>query len=443
MNNSSLGTSLSAFDSIKSRLLFVLFGMFIFRMGSHIPVPGVDVSRLADLFNAHSTGILGLFNMFSGGSLARLSVFALGVMPYISASIMMQLFTVAIPFFEQLKKEGERGRRKISQYTRQAALLLGTFQGFGIAKWLVAQGVILHPTWDFYLIAILTLTTGTFFLMWLGEQMTERGIGNGLSLLIFAGIVSHLPQAIGGVLNQVRQGQMSGLSMLFIIALVLTVTGFVIFMERAQRKIPVHYAKRQIGKKMISAQNTHLPLKINMSGVIPPIFASAIILLPATLASFFSQKSGAGWLSDLAFMLQPGHPLNMLLFIAAIIFFSFFYAAMMFNPNETASNLKKQGALIPGIRPGDKTAEYIDGVMTRLTFSGAIYLSAVALLPQLLIIAWHVPFYFGGTSLLIVVVVVMDFISQIQSRMMSHKYETMMKKGGKKSSGSSALNLLH
>jgi preprotein translocase subunit SecY len=443
MNRDSMGTAMSGFQAIKSRLLFVLFGMFIFRMGAHIPVPGVDIARLTELFNMHSNGILGLFNMFSGGSLARLSVFALGVMPYISASIMMQLFTVAVPFFEQLKKEGERGRRKISQYTRQAALLLGTFQGFGIAKWLVAQGVIHSPTWDFYLIAVLTLTTGTFFLMWLGEQMTERGIGNGLSLLIFAGIVSHLPQAIGSVFNQVRQGQMSGFSLLVIFLLVMAVTGFVIFMERAQRKIPITYAKRQMGKKMIAAQNSHLPLKINMSGVIPPIFASAIILLPATLASFFSHNSGSGWLTDLAFMLQPGHPLNMVLFVAAIMFFSFFYAAMMFNPKETADNLKKQSALVPGIRPGEKTAEYIDGVMSRLTFSGGIYLSAVALLPQLLIVAWHVPFYFGGTSLLIVVVVVMDFISQIQSRMMSHKYESMMKKGGKKNSGSNVLNLLH
>jgi len=356
---------------------------------------------------------------------------------------MMQLFTVAVPKFEQLKKEGERGRRKISQYTRQAALLLGCVQGVGIAKWLVAQGVILNPSWDFYLVAVTTLTTGTFFLMWLGEQITERGIGNGLSLLIFAGIVSHLPQAIAEVFNQVRQGQMSGFSLLVIGFLVVFVVGFVVFMETAQRKIPINYAKRQMGRKMTAAHSSHLPLKINMSGVIPPIFASAVILLPATLASFFSHSKGFGWLSDLSLMLQPGHLLNMLLFISAIMFFSFFYAAMMFNPNETADNLKRQGALVPGIRPGKKTAEYIDGVMSRLTFSGAIYLSAVALLPQLLVIAWHVPFYFGGTSLLIVVVVVMDFISQIQARLMSHKYESMMKKGGNKDIGSNALNLLH
>ena len=427
---------------IRNQLLFVLFAIFIFRLGAHIPVPGVDIHRLTDLFSQHSTGILGLFNMFSGGALSRLSVFALGVMPYISASIVMQLFTMAVPHFEQLRKEGERGRRKISQYTRQGTLVLSSIQAFGIAKWLVSQGIIPNPGLSFYLIAMITLTTGTLFLMWLGEQMTERGIGNGISLLIFAGIVSHLPDAIGQVFSQVHQGQMSGFSLIIVALLVTLVTGVVVYIERAQRRIPIHYAKRQVGRKMMGGQHSHLPLKINLAGVIPPIFASAFILLPATLSGFFGQSKGWSWLIDLNLMLQPGHALNSLLFVSAIIFFSFFYAAMMFNPKETSDHLKKSGALVPGIRPGEKTASYLDGVMTRLTLAGSIYLSIVALMPQFLIVALHVPFYFGGTSLLIVVVVVMDFIAQVQARLMSHKYEHLMKKGAGKSAPTH-LSLLH
>jgi preprotein translocase subunit SecY len=433
---------LSGFNVIRDRLLFVLFAIFIFRLGAHVPVPGIDIHRLTDLFNRHSGGMLGLFNMFSGGALSRLSVFALGVMPYISASIVMQLFSVAVPYFEQLRKEGERGRRKISQYTRQGTLLLATIQGFGISKWLISQGIVPDPNAIFYVTAVITLATGTLFLMWLGEQMTERGIGNGISLLIFAGIVSRLPEAVAEVFNQVHQGQMSGFSLFVVALLVVAVTAFVVYIERAQRRIPIHYAKRQVGRKMLGGQSSHLPLKINLAGVIPPIFASAVILLPATLSGFFGQSKGWDWLVDFNLMLQPGHPLNMFLFVGAIIFFSFFYSAMMFNPRETADNLKKSGALVPGIRPGEKTSAYLDGVMTRLTLIGSLYLSLVALLPQFLIIAWHVPFYFGGTSLLIVVVVVMDFIGQIQARLMSHKYETLMKKGAGKS-GSSALSLLH
>jgi preprotein translocase subunit SecY len=435
MAKSRLGSALSrggGLAELKRRILFVLLGIIIYRVGAHIPVPGIDPRRLAELFSQHSNGILGLFNMFSGGALRRLTVFALGVMPYISASIIIQLFTVISPKLEQLKKEGEAGRRKINQYTRYGTLALSLFQAIGIAKWLASQGIVINPDFSFYFIATVTLVTGTMFLMWLGEQMTERGIGNGISLIIFAGIVSRFPEAIAQVINQVRQGQMQVISLLLLVLLVLAVTAFVVFMERAQRKIPVNYAKRQQGRKIYAAQSSHLPLKINMAGVIPPIFASSLIMFPATIAQFFSSMKHMGWLNDLSIALSVGQPLYLICFTAAIIFFSFFYTALVFNPKETADNLKKSGAFIPGIRPGDNTAIYVDKVMTRLTLIGAIYLSLVALLPEFLITTWHVPFYFGGTSLLIIVVVIMDFIAQLQAHLMTYQYESIMKKANSK-----------
>lgn len=430
-----LGLSQGGLGELKRRLMFVLLGILVYRIGAHIPVPGIDPQRLADLFRQQSSGILGLFNMFSGGALQRMTVFALNVMPYISASIIMQLFTVVVPSLEQLKKEGEAGRRKINQYTRYGTLVLAAFQAVGISKWLASQSIVINPTFNFYFIATLTLVTGTMFLMWLGEQMTERGVGNGISLIIFAGIVARFPAAIGQVMNQVRQGQMQVISLLLLIAIVLLVTAFVVFMERAQRRIPVQYAKRQMGRKLYAAQSSHLPLKINMAGVIPPIFASSIILFPATISQFFETTKGMGWLNKVTLALSFGQPLYIISFAAAIIFFCFFYTALVFNPKETAENLKKSGAFIPGIRPGDQTANYIDNVMTRLTFVGAIYLTLVALLPEFLIIFWHVPFYFGGTSLLIVVVVLMDFMAQVQAHLMSHQYESIMKKAHLKGQG--------
>lgn len=430
-----LNLSQGGLSELKRRLLFVLIGIIIYRIGAHIPVPGINPQRLADLFRQEQGGILGLFNMFSGGALQRFTVFALNVMPYISASIIMQLFTVVSPKLEQLKKEGEAGRRKINQYTRYATLALATFQAIGISKWLASNGTVIDPNLGFYLVSALTLVAGTMFLMWLGEQMTERGIGNGISLIIFAGIVSRFPEAISQVMTQVRQGQMQVISLLLLIALVIVVTAFVVFMERAQRRIAVHYAKRQQGRKMYAAQNSHLPLKINMSGVIPPIFASSIILFPGTIAQWFGNTKGLGWLNEVSLALSPGQPLYLLFFAAAIIFFCFFYTALVFNPKETADNLKKSGAFIPGMRPGEQTAHYIDTVMTRLTFVGAIYLVLVALLPEFLILTWHVPFYFGGTSLLIVVVVLMDFMAQVQAHLMSHQYESLMRKTHMKGKG--------
>jgi preprotein translocase subunit SecY len=434
MSKAKIGSSLSqgGLAELKKRILFVLIGIIIYRVGAHIPVPGIDPHKLAELFTQHSGGMLGLFNMFSGGALSRLTVFALGVMPYISSSIIMQLFTVINPKLEQLKKEGEAGRRKINQYTRYGTLVLSLFQAIGIAKWLASQGIVMNPDLSFYFVATVTLVTGTIFLMWLGEQMTERGIGNGISLIIFAGIVSRFPEAIAKVVNQVKQGQMQVISLILLIAAVLAVTAFVVFMERAQRKIAVNYAKRQQGRKIYAAQSSHLPLKINMAGVIPPIFASALIMFPTTIAQFFSSVKYMGWLSDLALALSVGQPLYLMCFTAAIVFFSFFYTSLVFNPKETAENLKKSGAFIPGIRPGDNTANYIDKVMTRLTLIGAIYLSLVALLPEFLISMWHVPFYFGGTSLLIIVVVIMDFIAQLQAHLMSYQYESIMKKSNLK-----------
>lgn len=436
-----IGAALSegGLSELKRRLMFVLIGILVFRIGAHVPVPGLDPQRLADLFNQHQTGILGYLNMFSGGALSRATVFSLGVMPYITASIIMQLFSSIVPALEQLKKEGESGRRKINQYTRYGTVGFATFQAIGMAKWLAVKGIPIDPGFTFYFLASLSMVTGTVFLMWLGEQMTERGIGNGISLIIFAGITSRFPSAIGQVIEQVRQGLMQGITLVLILVFVVAVTGFVVYMERAQRRITVNYAKRQQGRKMYAAQKTHLPLKINMSGVIPPIFASSLIVFPSTIAQFFSNVEYMGWLTQVGIALQPGQPVYLLAFTAAIIFFCFFYTAMVFNPKETADNLKKQGAFIPGIRPGEQTAQYIDGVMSRLTFVGALYLTAVALMPEFLIYKLHVPFYFGGTSLLIVVVVLMDFWAQLQAHLMSHQYESLMKKANRGGGGTFGL----
>ncbi len=426
---SALGlTSSGGLSELKRRLLFVLIGIVVFRIGAHIPVPGLDPHRLAALFNQQKSGILGLFNMFSGGALLRLTIFALGIMPYISASIIFQLFTSVLPALEQLKKEGEMGRRKINQYTRYATLVLALFQAIGLSKWLASEGIALQTGFTFYFLATITLVTGTMFLMWLGEQMTERGIGNGISLIIFAGIVSRFPAAIGNTLEQFHQGQIQGISVILILAVVIIVTAFVVFVERGQRRITVNYAQRQRGRKVYAAQSSHLPLKINMSGVIPPIFASSIILLPTTLLQWFGKGTNMTWLTNIGLAISYGQPLYMLFLGILVVFFSFFYTALVFNPKETADNLKKSGAFIPGIRPGEQTARYIDGVMTRLTMAGSIYLVMVVLLPEIMNKAWHVSFLFGGTSLLIVVVVIMDFMAQIQSHLMAHQYDSLLKK---------------
>jgi len=413
---------------LKSRLIFVVLGILIYRLGAHIPVPGLDPYRLANFFNEQQNTIFGLFNMFSGGALSRVTVFAIGIMPYISASIIIQLFSVVTPRLEQLKKEGEAGRRKLNQYTRYLTLILSVFQSLGMARWLAGQQIALNPDISFYFTAVVTLVTGTMFLMWLGEQITEKGVGNGISLIIFSGIVSSMPVSIASVLQQVKEGQMQALTLLLVAIIVIFVTAFVVFMERAQRRIRVNYAQRTQGRKVYAAQTSHLPLKINMSGVIPPIFASSIILLPATLAQFFSHTKGMTWLADVGMALSPGQPLYLIVYAAAILFFAFFYAALVFNPKDTAENLKKSGAYIPGIRPGEQTTKYIDSVMTRLTLVGALYLVLVCLLPQILMYTWHVPFYFGGTSLLIIVVVIMDFVAQVQAHLMTQQYDSLMKK---------------
>ncbi|MDH5388779.1 MAG: preprotein translocase subunit SecY [Gammaproteobacteria bacterium] len=421
------------FHELKQRLLFVLGALVVFRIGTFVPVPGIDPNVLSTLFEQQQGSILGVFNMFSGGALSRMSVFALGIMPYISASIIMQLLAVTVPSLEQIKKEGEAGRRKISMYTRYFTLVLATFQSIGIASALQTQSVgadalVINPGITFIFTAAITLVTGTMFLMWLGEQVTERGIGNGISIIIFAGIVAGLPTAIGGTLELVRTGELHTLATIFLFALAVLVTAFVIYVERGQRRITVNYAKRQQGRRLYAAQSSHLPLKLNMAGVIPPIFASSIILFPATMASWVGQNEGMEWLQDIASVISPGQPIYVMLYAVAIIFFCFFYTALQFNARDTADNLKKSGAFIPGIRPGDQTAKYIDKVMTRLTFVGALYITLVCLLPEFLILYWNVPFYFGGTSLLIIVVVVMDFMAQIQSHLMSHQYEGIMKK---------------
>lgn len=416
-------------SELKRRLFWVLFGMMVYRLGAYIPVPGLDPTKLAALFDNHSGGLLGLFNMFSGGALSRVTIFALGIMPYISASIVVQMYSSISPKLKELKREGESGRRKINQYTRYGTVFLALFQSLAICRWLVSSGVANQSGINFYFVAIITLVSGTVFLMWLGEQMTEHGIGNGISLLIFSSIASSMPAAIGRVFTQVKQGQMSGLTLLIIICVVLLITGVVVYFERAQRKITVNYAKRMRGRKMYGGQSTHLPLKINMAGVIPPIFAQSLVLFPGTIAQFFGTSHGWVWMSNISLMLQPGQPLYMLIIALLVIFFSFFYNGLVFNPRETADNLKKSGAFIPGIRPGEQTARYIEGVMDRLTFVGSIYLAIVALLPQIFMVVWHVPFYFGGTSLLIIVVVLMDFIAQVQAHLMSKHYNDLMKGG--------------
>jgi preprotein translocase subunit SecY len=429
---------------LRHRLLFLLGALVVFRIGAHIPVPGINPDALAAMFDQQRGTILDMFNMFSGGALERFSIFALGIMPYISASIIIQLMTVVIPELDRLKKEGEQGRRKITQYTRYGTLGLATFQSIGVAMALQNQqalgtSVAISPGIGFVFTAAVTLVTGTMFLMWLGEQVTERGIGNGISMIIFAGIAAGLPSALGGTLELVNTGELNALLVLFLIAIVVVVTGFVVFVERGQRRITVNYAKRQQGRRLYAGQSSHLPLKLNMSGVIPPIFASSIILFPATLASWFGSGEQMRWLGDLATGLQPGQPVYVALYASAIIFFCFFYTALVFNSRETAENLKKSGAFIPGIRPGEQTANYIDGVLTRLTLAGAIYVTAVCLLPEFLILYFNVPFYFGGTSLLIIVVVVMDFIAQVQGHLMSHQYESLMKKANLKSFGRSGI----
>ncbi len=418
---------------LKQRMLFVLAALVVFRIGTHIPVPGINAAALAELFRQNQGSIVGLFNMFSGGALGRFSVFALGVMPYISASIIMQLLTTVIPSLEELKKEGESGRRKITQYTRYATVFLAMFQALGISIALAGQHsggvpVVISPGIGFKLVSVITLVSGTMFLMWLGEQMTERGIGNGMSMIIFSGIIAGLPRAIGSTLELARTGSFQPLFVLVLFVIAIAVTGFVVFVERGQRRITVNYAKRQQGRRMYAGQTSHLPLKINMSGVIPPIFASSIILFPATLGSWFGRTKGMGWLRDVATTLSPGQPIYVILYATAIIFFCFFYTAMVFNPKETADNLKKSGAFIPGIRPGEQSARYIDGVMSRLTLAGALYVTLVCLLPEFLIVKWNVPFYFGGTSLLIIVVVCMDFMAQVQAHLMSHQYESLLKR---------------
>lgn len=415
-------------QELKSRLMFVVLGILVYRLGAHIPVPGLDPQKLANFFNEQQNTIFGLFNMFSGGALSRVTVFAIGIMPYISASIMVQLFSVVVPALEQLKKEGESGRRKLNQYTRYLTLVLSIFQSLGMARWLAGQQIALHPDFFFYFTTVVTLVTGTMFLMWLGEQITEKGVGNGISLIIFSGIVSSMPGAIASLFQQVKEGQMQGLTLIVIALVVVVVTGFVVFMERGQRRIRVNYAQRTQGRKVYAAQSSHLPLKVNMSGVIPPIFASSLILLPATLAQFFARGKGMDWLADIGMALSPGQPLYLIVYAVAILFFAFFYTALVFNPKDTADNLKKSGAYIPGIRPGEQTAKYVDSVMTRLTLVGAIYLVLVCLLPQILMYTWHVPFYFGGTSLLIIVVVIMDFVAQIQAHLMTQQYDSLMKK---------------
>jgi len=428
------------FGDLKRRLMFLVLALVVYRVGAHIPVPGIDPNQLSQLFQGQQGGILGMFNLFSGGALSRFTVFALGIMPYISASIIMQLLTVVVPVLEAKKKEGEAGRREITKYTRWFTVGLATFQAIGIAIAIEAQpGLVLDPGPAFRFMTVVSLVTGTMFLMWLGEQITERGLGNGISIIIFAGIVAGLPAAMAGMGELIRTGAMSGFVSLVIVALVVLVTAAVVFVERGQRKITVNYAKRQVGNRVYGGQTSHLPLKLNMSGVIPPIFASSIILFPATIAQWFtsgeSSNPAIGWLRDVASTLSPGQPVYTLMYALAIVFFCFFYTALVFNSRETAENLKKSGAFVPGIRPGEQTAKYIDRILMRLTLVGAGYITAVCLLPEFLVLKWNVPFYFGGTSLLIIVVVTMDFMAQVQAYVMSHQYESLLKKAGAKGAG--------
>ncbi|HNH90621.1 MAG TPA: preprotein translocase subunit SecY, partial [Thiobacillaceae bacterium] len=412
---------------LKRRLWFLLGALVVYRIGTFIPVPGIDPVVLDQLFRSQQGGILGMFNMFSGGALSRFSVFALGIMPYISASIIMQLMSVVSPQLEALKKEGEAGRRKITQYTRYGTVLLAAFQAIGISIALESQAnLVIDPGFMFRITSVFTLVAGTMFLMWLGEQITERGLGNGISIIIFAGIAAGLPRAIGGTLELTRTGAFSIPLVLMLFMGALLVTALVVFVERGQRKILVNYAKRQVGNKVYGGQSSHLPLKLNMAGVIPPIFASSIILFPATLAGWFGSHESMNWLKDIQAALSPGQPIYVLLYALMIIFFCFFYTALVFNPKETADNLKKSGAFIPGYRPGEQTARFIDKVMTRLTLIGAAYITLVCLIPEFLIVNWNVPFYFGGTSLLIIVVVTMDFMAQVQAYIMTHQYESLL-----------------
>jgi len=439
-----LGGALGKSSELRQRLFFVLIAIVIFRVGTHITIPGIDPHVMSSLFEQQRGGILDMCNMFSGGALERMSIFALGIMPYISASIIMQLMTHVVPTLEQLRKEGESGQRKITTYTRYGTLALASFQSIGVAIALQGQQVgaaplVYNTGLSFVFTAAVTLVTGTMFLMWLGEQVTERGIGNGISTLIFAGIVAGLPAAVGGTLELSSTGELSAGIVILLFALALAVTAFVIFVERGQRRITVNYAKRQQGRKVYAAQSSHLPLKLNMAGVIPPIFASSIILFPATLGDWVGRNEGMEWLQDIVSGISPGQPLYVMLYAAAIIFFCFFYTALVFNSRDTADNLKKSGAFIPGIRPGEQTANYIDGVMTRLTLIGAMYITAVCLLPEFLILYWNVPFYFGGTSLLIIVVVIMDFMAQVQSHLMTHQYDSLMKKANLKGYGGTGL----
>ncbi len=417
------------YGDLSRRLWFLLGALVVYRIGTHIPVPGIDPVILAELFDAQKSGILGMMNMFSGGALERFSILALGIMPYISASIIMQLATHAVPHLEALKKEGEAGRRKITQYTRYGTLVLALFQAFGISVAMQSQaGLVLNPGTMFQMTTVITLVSGAMFLMWLGEQITERGLGNGISLIIFAGIAAGLPSAIGGTLELARTGAFSIPLVLLLFFGAIGITALVVFVERGQRKILVNYAKRQVGNKVYGGQSSHLPLKVNMAGVIPPIFASSIILFPATLAGWFASGQSMTWLKDVSDVLSPGQPIYVMLYAAAIIFFCFFYTALVFNPKETAENLKKSGAFLPGIRPGEHTANYVEKIMLRLTMVGAVYVTLVCLLPEFLVVKWNVPFYFGGTSLLIMVIVTMDFMAQVQSYLMTHQYENLLKK---------------
>ena len=429
------------YGDLKRRLLFLLGALVVYRIGAHIPVPGIDPGVLASLFKGEQGGLLGMFNMFSGGALRRFTIFALGIMPYISASIIMQLMSAVSPKLEALKKEGEAGRRKITQYTRYGTVLLSVVQSFTIAVYLERLTlanqfhIVDSPGWGFRLMCMITLTSGTAFIMWLGEQITERGLGNGISIIIFAGIAAGLPNAIAGTLELVRTGAMHPLTALLIAVAVLMVTAFVCFVERGQRKILVNYAKRQVGNRVYGGQSSHLPFKLNMAGVIPPIFASSLILFPATLLGWFGSAEGMLWLRDIQATLVPGQPIYVLLYAGLIVFFCFFYTALQYNPKETADNLKKSGAFVPGIRPGDQTAKYLERILTRLTLAGAVYVALVCLVPEFLILRWNVPFYFGGTSLLIIVVVTMDFMAQVQAYVMSHQYESLLKKANFRGGG--------
>jgi preprotein translocase subunit SecY len=432
-NNASTAATGGKFGELRQRLIFLVLALLVFRLGAHIPVPGIDPDQLAQLFAGQKDGILGMFNLFSGGALSRFTVFALGIMPYISASIIMQLMTIVVPSLESLKKEGQAGQRKITQYTRYGTVFLATFQALGISVALQAQpGLVINPGLMFELNTVVTLVTGTMFLMWLGEQITERGLGNGISIIIFGGIVSGLPSALASLLELVRTGSMNIISALLIVVICVAVTYFVVFVERGQRRILVNYAKRQVGNKIYGGQSSYFPLKLNMAGVIPPIFASSIILFPATIAGWFTSGEPTNMFSriikDLAATLAPGQPVYTILYAAAIIFFCFFYTALVFNSRDTAENLKKSGAFVPGIRPGDQTARYIDKILIRLTLAGAIYMVLVCLLPEFLVLKYNVPFYFGGTSLLIIVVVAMDFMAQVQSYAMQQQYGSLMKK---------------